>query len=182
MTDQSRPTPPPPRRPLGSAGLTLWVGLHAAGDVRGHDEELMRLCEQLDERTALRARVFKSGEWRDRVGLRQLDDRIATGLRDLGIRTILPSLGEQKADDWTVRLARTYEQGGVIHEWTDDELAEQDRVRKMREAELDEQRGGYGSSSKPVSMLKPPPPGAAPGAKGRQSRRTPQKGNPRAKA
>ena len=103
------PTPTPtravPARPLGEAGLKLWDDLHAAGEVRGSSEPLLLLCERFDVRSFLRVRVLRSWDKADLAALISLDDQIDVGLERLGIRTILPSLAEQKADDWTAKLA-----------------------------------------------------------------------------
>ncbi len=121
MKDEHRQIPPP--RPLEAAGRTFWDDVNAIGEVRGSVEPLLRLCEQLDERAALRLRVVANAEWRDRVGLRQLDAQIDAALKDLGIRSLLPHRSEP-VDDWTTRLARVYKDGdGEIHAWTDEEWA-----------------------------------------------------------
>jgi len=96
---------PAPARPLGEAGLKLWDDLHAAGEVRGSSEPLLLLCERFDVRALLRERVVLSMLKDDVSALLALDDQIDAGLERLGIRTILPSLAEQKADDWTAKLA-----------------------------------------------------------------------------
>lgn len=118
--DDYQPLPRPPR-PLEPAGMALWSDVHAHGEVRGNIEEFLRLCEMLDERAGLRKRLTASGEWRDRVGLRQLDDRIDAALKDLGVRSLLPDRSGDVADDWTVRLARMYGVGGETYFWTDEE-------------------------------------------------------------
>lgn len=43
------------------------------------------LCEAMDERSALREMVLTSGDWRDRVALRALDDQIDKMLASLGL-------------------------------------------------------------------------------------------------
>ena len=96
---------PVPARPLAEAGLKLWDDLHAAGEVRGSSEPLLLLCERFDVRSFLRVRVLRSWDKADLAALISLDDQIDAGLERLGIRTILPSLAEQKADDWTAKLA-----------------------------------------------------------------------------
>jgi hypothetical protein len=45
----------------------------------------MIVCEQTDERTLLRDRLFRNGlDWRDRAALRMLEKQIATNLAQLG--------------------------------------------------------------------------------------------------
>ena len=78
MNDDHRDIPPPPR-PLQAAGRTIWDDVHDLGQVRGNLEPLLILAEQLDERADLRLRLAASGEWRDRVGLRKLDEQITDG-------------------------------------------------------------------------------------------------------
>src|SRR5690242_8280429 len=72
-----RGDPPEPARPLGQAGRALWDRVWDAGAVwlaRNIDAELVLiLCEQMDERAALRAQMFRNNSWRDRAGLRALD-------------------------------------------------------------------------------------------------------------
>lgn len=46
---------------------------------------MLVVCEQMDERVALRVRVLREGSWRDRAGLRMLDAQIVTGLAALGL-------------------------------------------------------------------------------------------------
>lgn len=43
------------------------------------------LCESVDERSALRARVIREADWRDRVALRALDAQIDKAFGDLGL-------------------------------------------------------------------------------------------------
>lgn len=45
----------------------------------------MLVCEQTDERTLLRDRMFRIGlDWRERAALRALEKQIATNLAQLG--------------------------------------------------------------------------------------------------
>lgn len=78
--------PPSPGRPLGSAGLQLWASAWKTcpkGTVDG--ESLLVLCEQMDERVALRLRVIRDQDWRERAGLRTVDAQIMAGLAALGM-------------------------------------------------------------------------------------------------
>jgi hypothetical protein len=121
------PIPEPPR-PLEDLGQSLWNAIHERGDVRGYTEPLLILCEALDERGGLRKRVAETAEWRDRVALRALDQQIVDGLRDLGLRAVLPARSDDVADDWTVQLARVYKGGdGVIRTWSDAEWEAKNR-------------------------------------------------------
>jgi hypothetical protein len=139
MTDDSRQIPDPPRK-LATVGAALWADVHEAGDVRGSVEPLLMLCEKLDERDDLRASVAASGDWRDRVALRALDQQIADGLERLGIRSLLP-LRESHADDWTVRLARLRSSGGLTYELTEEEF-EASQQRASASLSLDEAPNG----------------------------------------
>lgn len=80
--------PPEPMRPLGSAGTALWERVWTAGASwlaeKVDAEQVLIMCEQMDERVALRARVFRDAAsptvWRDRLALRALESQIADGL------------------------------------------------------------------------------------------------------
>ena len=75
---------PEPLRPLGPEGKKMWERIWQAGrawiSLTTDIEHVMILCETMDERVQLRAIVFSSGEWRDRVALRQLDNQITSML------------------------------------------------------------------------------------------------------
>lgn len=48
-------------------------------------ELVMLVCEQTDERTLLRDKMFRTGlEWRERAALRVLEKQIASNLAQLG--------------------------------------------------------------------------------------------------
>lgn len=76
--------PPDPARPLGREGRALWDRVWAAGATwlaeRVDAEQVLILCEQMDERAALRVRVLRDNDWRERAGLRALDAQIMDGL------------------------------------------------------------------------------------------------------
>lgn len=91
---------PEPHRPLmGSAnggrgpGQRLWYMIWESGspwlnpDV---DVELVMItCEQTDERTILRDRMFRNGiDWRERGALRMLEKQIAQNLAQLGFTPV----------------------------------------------------------------------------------------------
>lgn len=82
---------PDPLRPLGRAGREWWDRILAAGStwIAVSDLEMaQQVAEQIDEQQALRRQVLDPepypGRWRDRLALRQLDDRIRIGLGELG--------------------------------------------------------------------------------------------------
>ena len=80
-----------PLHTLGAAGLALWGRIWAANDgtllnIDSHVVQL--LCESVDERVALRLRVFTEGNWRDRVALRTLDAEIEKMLTMLGLNPL----------------------------------------------------------------------------------------------
>src|SRR6476620_5516269 len=80
--------PPEPLRPLGTVGTAMWIRVWTAGAVwlatKVDIEAIQMLCEQMDERQALRASVLKYGDWRDRQGLRHLDKQVLHGLSAIG--------------------------------------------------------------------------------------------------
>lgn len=74
-------TPPSPGRPLGTAGLALWDrAWRTSGPAEVDSDALLVLCEQMDERVALRIRVLRDNDWRDRNALRAIDKQITDGL------------------------------------------------------------------------------------------------------
>lgn len=83
---------PEPHRPLGSAGRQLWdrVWLEGFAWVSPQvDVELLQMvCEQVDERQALRVKVLRDGEWRERLALRQLDRQVLECLSLLGFTPV----------------------------------------------------------------------------------------------
>jgi hypothetical protein len=95
---------PLPPRPLDAAGSALWAHAHETGEVRGCLEPLVILCEQADERAALRLGLTVD-DWRSRVALRAIDQQITDGLERLGLRTVMPRRSTQ-ADSWVTELAR----------------------------------------------------------------------------
>lgn len=96
---------PEPGRPLGRPGRTMWDRAWQYGHrwiAETDVEMLLMVCEQIDERAALRVRVLRDNDWRERAGLRALDAAIHDGLAALGFtpeaRTRL-SLGEVRVAD-----------------------------------------------------------------------------------
>lgn len=87
--------------------MKLWNDVHALGEVRGSLEPLLMLCERFDERTRLRVKLAQDNPplAEDRAGLRALDAMITDDFERLGLRTIIPSQVDVRADDWTARLA-----------------------------------------------------------------------------
>jgi hypothetical protein len=57
---------------------SAWISAETDVDV------LLMVCEQIDERVALRLKVLREGEWRDRAALRSLDAQVMAGLSVLG--------------------------------------------------------------------------------------------------
>lgn len=95
-----QPQIPEPARPLRLAGLQLWQKVHESGTPTGLVEAFLILCEQLDERSALRVRVLQHNDPKDRAGLRVIEDQIVRGLRELGLAPALPN-GDIEEYDWT---------------------------------------------------------------------------------
>jgi hypothetical protein len=84
-------TTPDPPRPLGPAGRALWerAWQHGRAWIAESDIELLLLtCEQIDERQALRLRVLRDNDWRERSGLRALDKVIQDGLGMMGFSPV----------------------------------------------------------------------------------------------
>lgn len=80
----SRRVKPEPARPLGKAGSEFWNEAWGKGPwLTSVDVELLLMvCEQMDERVALRIRVLQGKE--PRKELRELDKLVAQGLQMLG--------------------------------------------------------------------------------------------------
>lgn len=93
---KSRDTPIEPLRPLGQAGTDLWVSSYPDHLSRAAREILQVLCEQVDERVALRISVLRSGLPTDRRALRHLDAQIADGLTWLMSETQRVSATEEE--------------------------------------------------------------------------------------
>jgi len=77
-----------PPKTLGHAGLDLWQRVANAAPWlwKGVDNQLLQiLCEQVDERRALRESLTEGlGDWRDRGALRALEKQIVDNLSLLG--------------------------------------------------------------------------------------------------
>lgn len=96
VTTMHAETIPEPHRPLMGnrngglgAGQQLWRTIWESASPwlrQETDKELVMLvCEQTDERTLLRDRMFRTGlEWRDRAALRALEKQITQNLAQLG--------------------------------------------------------------------------------------------------
>lgn len=96
------PPAPEPSRPLGRVGADLWVKAWAqAGGAPVDAEALLVLCEQMDERVALRVKVLREKGWRERAALRVLDQQVAAGLSSLGLSSARSVPGE-----WPVETRR----------------------------------------------------------------------------
>jgi len=112
------PVVPVPHRPLGPAGQQFWERVWAVGFTwisPQMDIELLQLvAEQIDERVALRMRVLKQNDWRDRAALRSLDaqvldclsllgftpvDRARLGFVEVKIKNELEEFRKRKADN-----------------------------------------------------------------------------------
>jgi hypothetical protein len=85
------PTPagPHPIRPLAQPGTEAWARFTSVSaqwiDTVVDVELLQMVCEQIDERAALRVRVLRENDWRDRSALRAIDQQILQGLSMLGL-------------------------------------------------------------------------------------------------
>jgi hypothetical protein len=77
--------PEPPRR-LEESGLELWKTAWSLGwlSTKADITALSILCERMDERDLLRSFVLDNPEaWRERAGLRKLEDSIEANLKTL---------------------------------------------------------------------------------------------------
>ena len=83
------PGVPDPVRPLGIRGTDVWERIWSLGQpwiLASTDlDHVTLLCEAIDERALLRDSVLASGDWRDRVALRSLDDQIDRMMGALGL-------------------------------------------------------------------------------------------------
>ena len=112
------PVAPVPHRPLGPAGQQFWERVWSVGFTwisPQMDIELLQVvAEQIDERVALRMRVLKQNDWRDRAALRSLDaqvldclsllgftpvDRARLGFVEVKIKNELEEFRKRKADN-----------------------------------------------------------------------------------
>jgi hypothetical protein len=109
---------PVPHRPLGPAAQQFWERVWSVGftwiSPQMDIELLQMVAEQIDERVALRMRVLKQGDWRDRAALRSLDaqvldclsllgftpvDRARLGFVEVKIKNELEEFRKRKADN-----------------------------------------------------------------------------------
>ncbi|MBA8925923.1 hypothetical protein BC739_003122 [Kutzneria viridogrisea] len=85
-------------------GTALWERTwRTAGSVPVDAEALLVLCEQMDERVALRVKVLQEGDWRTRAALRAVDQQVVAGLNALGLvasRSIPPEWPEETLRWW----------------------------------------------------------------------------------
>ena len=83
---------PAPLAELGPAGRATWDRLWSSGATwisgRTDVEVAQLLCENVDERAVLRKQVFEGGDWRDRVGLRNLQAEIRVLYSMLGFSPV----------------------------------------------------------------------------------------------
>lgn len=91
----SRRKAPEPARPLGKAGQEFWDAAWVKGAwLKPVDVELLQMvCEQMDERVALRVRVLQGTE--PRRELRDLDKLIIQGLQMLGFTPAERAVSQQ---------------------------------------------------------------------------------------
>lgn len=94
--------PPEPSRPLGVAGRAVWDSTYLSR-TRGtvNADVLMVVCEQTDERWALRARVLQNNDRFDRQALRSLETQITKSLRALALHE-----EDQKPFTWPAETKR----------------------------------------------------------------------------
>jgi hypothetical protein len=73
-------------------GTALWQRSHRQAGYRTVDNDLLlSVCEQMDERVALRTEVLANPQdWPARSALRTVDAQISQGLRALGLARVVP--------------------------------------------------------------------------------------------
>jgi hypothetical protein len=83
---------PEPLAELGPAGRATWDRLWTSGATwisgRTDLDWVQLLCECVDERAVLRKQVFDGSDWRDRVGLRNLEAEIRVMYSMLGFSPV----------------------------------------------------------------------------------------------
>ena len=83
---------PEPLARLGPAGRATWDRLWTSGATwisgRTDLDWVQLLCECVDERAVLRKQVFDGSDWRDRVGLRNLEAEIRVMYSMLGFSPV----------------------------------------------------------------------------------------------
>jgi hypothetical protein len=100
-TQPTHVAPDPPRY-LGQHGRALWDRAWERGRswvVETEVELLLLVCEQTDERQALRVQVLRDNDWRERAGLRALDRAIQDGLTILGVGSSAATVVEGDNDE-----------------------------------------------------------------------------------
>jgi hypothetical protein len=96
---------PEPKRLLGREGRAMWERVWAdAAGVPVNPESLLVLCEQMDERCALRVKVLRDHQPGFRTALRILDQQIASGLAGLKLRNV-----RQVPRQWPRRTLRWWD-------------------------------------------------------------------------
>jgi hypothetical protein len=102
----------------------MWVRIWSAGAVwlavLADADMVLLLCEQIDERQALRRSVLKDGGRFDRAALRALEKQIAHGLSMLGLTpTDRARLGvaEVKVESALAKLRRERDAEDTARDW-----------------------------------------------------------------
>lgn len=75
-------------RPLGVVGAGMWESVWVSAswlDPESDLQAVLVLCETLDERVVLRDRVLQAMDWRERAGLRALDEQVSQAMDALGL-------------------------------------------------------------------------------------------------
>lgn len=105
---RKRREPPEPPRPLGAPGQALWDRAWRDSWLPPEPDELLLLCEQMDERVALRVRVLRDADWHERQQLRALDAQVNAGLRHLRLDEVskAPSTWPAATRQWWEALSQ----------------------------------------------------------------------------
>lgn len=103
------PPAPEPARLLGREGRAMWdrVWTNASG-LPINSEALLVVCEQMDERCALRVKVLRDNLPTFRSALRVMDNQIASGLSALNLVKMraIPTQWPRRTRKWWATISR----------------------------------------------------------------------------
>lgn len=98
---------PEPIRVLGDPGSSFWKSVDKRQLTRQQLEELQLLCEQIDERVALRLTVLRTGQSADRAALRSLDQQISQGIHKYRFQKQPEHISNRQALEATLQILQT---------------------------------------------------------------------------
>jgi hypothetical protein len=104
----SKAKQPEPIRILGEPGSAFWKSVDKKHLNRQQLEELQVLCEQIDERIALRLQVLRTGQVADRNALRALDAQIVQAIEKYRLTNNQPEkITNRQALEQTIQILQT---------------------------------------------------------------------------